>query len=45
VYNILGSEVLKEKSVSSLNTSPLKQGVYIFKIEHQGLETFVKMVK
>jgi hypothetical protein len=45
VYNILGSEVLKEKSVSSLNTSALKQGVYIFKIEHQGLETFVKMVK
>ena len=45
VYNILGSEVLKEKSVSVLNTSALKQGVYIFKIEYEGLETYVKMVK
>jgi hypothetical protein len=45
VYNILGSEVLKEKSVSVLNTSALQQGVYIFKLEYQGLETYVKMVK
>ena len=45
VYNILGSEVLKEKSVNVLNTSALKQGVYIFKIEYEGLETYVKMVK
>ena len=45
VYNILGSEVLKENSVNVLNTSALKQGVYIFKIEYEGLETYVKMVK
>lgn len=45
VYNILGSVVLKEKSVNVLNTSALQQGVYIFKIEHQGSETYVKMVK
>ncbi|MDA0888354.1 MAG: choice-of-anchor D domain-containing protein [Bacteroidetes bacterium] len=45
VYNILGSQVLKEKSISVLNTTSLKQGVYIFKIEYQGLETYVKMVK
>jgi hypothetical protein len=45
VYNILGSVVLKEKSVSVLNTSALQQGVYIFKLEYQGLETYVKMVK
>ena len=45
VYNILGSQVLKEKSISVLNTTSLKQGIYIFKIEYEGLETYVKMVK
>tara|TARA_X000000950_G_C13724788_1_gene581763 strand:+ start:65 stop:760 length:696 start_codon:yes stop_codon:yes gene_type:complete len=45
VYNILGSEVLNEKFVNVLNTSNLIAGVYIFKIEYEGLETYVKMVK
>lgn len=45
VYYILGSQVLKEKSVNVLNSSNLKPGVYIFKIEHVDIETYVKMVK
>jgi hypothetical protein len=45
VYNILGSEVLKEKSVNELNTTNLKPGIYIFKIHSEDLEINLKMIK
>jgi hypothetical protein len=45
VYNILGSQVLKEKSVNELNTTNLKPGIYIFKIHSEDLEINLKMIK
>ena len=45
VYNINGNLVLKHESINALNTSNLNPGIYIFKIEHEGLETYIKMVK
>ncbi|MDG1793449.1 MAG: choice-of-anchor D domain-containing protein [Flavobacteriaceae bacterium] len=45
VYNILGSEVLKENSVNELNTTNLKPGIYIFKIHSKDLEINLKMIK
>ena len=45
VYNINGNLVLKHESINALNTSNLNPGTYIFKIEHEGLETYIKMVK
>ena len=45
VYNILGSQVLKEKSVNVLNTSKLKSGIYIFEIKMDNETLLIKMVK